>query len=107
MRAATSRSDLALWTSARLDLRLRRRERYDLVVVIMEEAVVVDEVVDSESVESRPRAQRAIACSTRVEIAPSLPPNTEPELELELEEEDELEDIESGLGDEGDGGSPR
>ena len=93
--------------SATLGLRLRRRERYDLDTVMIEEAVVVEEdVVERVSVESRPLAQRDMACSTRVEIAPSLPPKTE--LELELDEDEVLDEIDSGGGDLGGvGGSPR
>ena len=77
----------------------------------MEDAVVVDDdVVDKESVESLALAHRAIACSTSVEMAPSLPPNTELELELELEVvvEEASEDMASVYGVLGySGGSPR
>ena len=105
IRAAISRSDLALCSSALLDLRLRRRDLYDRGAVTMEDVEDVEDDVERESDESRPLAQRAIACSTRVEIAPRRPPNTE--LELELEDE-VVVDMDSGGGDlGGDGGSPR
>ena len=105
MRAAISLSDLALCSSALLDLRLRRRDLYDRGAVTMEDVEDVEVDVERESDESRPLAQRAIACSTRVEIAPRRPPNTE--LELELEDE-VVVDMDSGGGDlGGDGGSPR
>ena len=106
MRAAISLSDLALCSSALLDLRLRRRDLYDRGAVTTEDVEVDEDVVESESDESRPLAQRAIACSTRVEIAPRRPPKTE--LELELEDEDVVVAMDSGEGDlGGEGGPPR
>ena len=113
MRAWTSHSDLALCMSARLVRRRRRRDKYDLDIVSIEgwvDAEEVDEESVRDDVDVHALAQCDIARSTIVEIAPSLPPNTE-ELELELEEEDELEETDSGRGvlggDGGSGGSPR
>lgn len=101
--------------SATLERRLRRRERYDLEAVITDGFEEDDEVDEDESdredVEVHARAQCEIARSTMVEMAPSLPPNTE-EFELELDElDEELEETDSGRGvlggDGGSGGPPR
>lgn len=99
---------------ATLDRLLRRLETCDFDMVMMDGCDADDEVDEEESVkedvEAHALAQCEMARSTMVDIAPSLPRNTE-ELELELEEEDELEEIDSGRGvlggDDGSGTPPR
>lgn len=106
MRAATSRSERALWIVARLrGRRLRRRVVCDFAKVMIDAELELELEEDNDEVDIQALAQREMACSTPAEIAPNRPPKTEPP---ELEDEDGLDDADDREGDlGGSGGGPR
>ena len=108
--AATSSSDCdCRAVSARLGRRLRRRVRADLFVVRKEELEDSVSELLREDVDQFARAQRWMASSTAVVIAPIGPAKPEEEEdELEEEDEDELDWIEgAGEGEPERGAGPR
>ena len=109
-RAATSSSDCdCRAVSARLGRRLRRRVRADLFVVRKEELEDSVSELLREDVDPFARAQRWMARSTAVVMAPIGPAKPEDEdEELEEEDEDELDWAEgAGEGERERGAGPR